>query len=239
MSFMYCPALDNYVPKIKAIKFSLLSEARWMRLLSGLGKPYEHIIEGFIEIANYWNTDNCESKDREVTIKWIAEKLNETPQNINKWLPRIYQDLFELNDSRPELFASEGEILCCFLLSGFEYDRTCAFSFGVPTIPHRGDSLSFRFTNAALDCESFYIQDVRFSRFFGETNIFIHCDPRNSYRSTNHYREFLLEKARFMNQINYKTESRANMYLDEMLQFYEKKGYVPSVETIKQEMEEL
>jgi len=121
---MYCPALENYVPKNKEIKFCLFNEARWLRLLIGLGKPYEHIIEGLIEIAEYWHSDICETRERELTIKWIAERLNETPQNINKWLPRIYFDLFELNDSKPELFASEGEILCTFLLSGFEYDRT-------------------------------------------------------------------------------------------------------------------
>ena len=69
--------------------------------------------------------------------------------------------------------------------------------------------------------------------------MFIHCNPKEHFRSTNHYREFLLEKARFMNQIDYKTESEANLYLDEMLQFYEKNGYVPSIETIKQEREEL
>ena len=239
MDIMEMSAFRNYFPKTKEIKFCLFSEARWIRLLSGLGKPYEHIIEGLIKVADYWYSDICQIKERELTIKWIAEKLNETPQNINKWLPRIYKDLFELNDSKPELFASEGEILCCFLLSGFEYDRTCTFSFGLPTIPHRGDTLNFKFVSAALDCDSFYINDIRFSRFYGETNMFIHCNPKEHFRSTNHYREFLLEKARFMNQIDYKTESEANLYLDEMLQFYEKNGYVPSIETIKQEREEL
>ena len=234
---MYCPALENYVPKNKEIKFCLFNEARWLRLLIGLGKPYEHIIEGLIEIAEYWHSDICETRERELTIKWIAERLNETPQNIDKWLPRIYFDLFELNDSKPELFASEGEILCTFLLSGFEYDRTCSFSFGVPTLPHSGDTFSFPFVKAALDWDSFYIKEISFLRFFGDTMIYIHCNPKKKYESTNQYREFLLEKARFMNQIDYKTESKARYYLDDMLRFYDKNGYVPSIETIEKERE--
>lgn len=236
---MDCPALENYVPKNKQIKFCLFSEARWLRLLSGQGKPYEHIIEGFIQIAEYWYSDICEVRERELTIKWIAERLNETPQNINKWLPLIYKDLFELNYSKPQLFASESEILCTFLFSGFEYGRTCSFSFGLPAVPHPDDTLIFEFVKAALDCDYFYIKEITFARDCGNPSITIHTKPKELFERINRYREFLIEKARFMNQIDYETESKSHYYLDEMLRYYENKGYVPSVETIKQEREEL
>ena len=226
---------EKYVPSIRDIKVSLFSEYQWISLLSGRGKPYDHIIDGLVKIGEYWNSEDADREEGAFTMKWMAEKLHESPAHVSKWLRAIYEDLFGLNDSEPELFVADGEILCGFWFSGFREGRSCYFSFGIPALPHVGDNLDFCFVRAALGCDFFYIKDISHNRQGGKTSIMIDCEAGARY---NRFREFLLDKARFMNEIGFMTEHDARPYLDDMLRAYEKKGHVPSVETIIREREE-
>lgn len=226
---------EKYVPSIRDIKVSLFSEYQWISLLSGRGKPYDHIIDGLVKIGEYWNSEDSDREDGAFTMKWMAEKLHETSAHVSKWIRAIYEDLFELNDIEPELFVADGEILCGFLLSGFREERYCFLSFGLPALPHVGDTMDICFVRAALGCDFFYIKGIRHNRQGGKTSIMIDCEAGTEL---NRFREFLLDKARFMNEIGFMTEQNARPYLDDMLRAYEKKGYVPSVETIIREREE-
>lgn len=226
---------EKYIPSIRDIKVSLFSEYQWISLLPNRGKPYNHIIDGLINIGKYWNSDDSESDNGAFTMKWMAEKLHESPAHVSKWIRAIYEDLFELNCSEPELFVDDGEILCEFWFSGFQEERYCSFSFGLPALPHVGDTLDFCFVRAAIGCDFFYIKDIRHYRQGRKTCIEIDCEAGTKY---NKFREFLLDKAQFMNEIGFMTEHNARPYLDDMLRAYEKKGYVPSVETIIREREE-
>ena len=226
---------EKYVPSIRDIKVSLFSEYQWISLLSGRGKPYDHIIDGLVKIGEYWNSEDSDREEGAFTMKWMAEKLHETPAHVSKWLRAIYEDLFALNGSEPALFVADGELHCSFWFTGFREGRSCYFSFGIPALPHVGDNLDFCFVRAALGCDFFYIKDISHNRQGGKTSIMIDCEAGTRY---NRFREFLLDKARFMNEIGFMTEQNARQYLDDMLRAYEKKGHVPSVETIIREREE-
>ena len=229
------PTPEKEVPSIRDIKVSLFSEYQWIGLLSGSGKPYDHVIEGLKQIGEYWNSDDSCNEEGAFTIKWMANKLNESPAHISKWIRAIYEDLFELNGSKPELFLADGDILCSFWFSGFREERSCFLSFGLPALPHVGDHMDCCFVRAALGCDFFYIKGIRHNRQGGKTSILIDCEAGVRY---NKFREFLLDKARFMNEIGFMTEHNAHPYLDDMLRAYERKGYVPSVDTIIREREE-
>ena len=226
---------EKYVPSIREIRVSLFSEYQWIGLLSGRDKPYDHIIKDLIKIGEYWNSDEYDREDGAFTMKWFSDRLNETPAHISKWLRTIYDDLFELNCQEPELFAEKDEILCEFYISGYRDGMACCFNFGLPALPHVGDTLVFPFVKATLDCNYFFIKEISYHRNMGKTRIAIHCEAGVRY---NKFREFLLDKARFMDEIGIMTEYEARPYLDEMLQAYERRGHVPSVETIKREREE-
>ena len=218
-------------PSISDVKASLFSEYQWIGLLSGKGKPYDHIIDGLLKIGEYWNSDNRHHEDGTFTMKWFAERLNETPTHVNKWLRAIYDDLFDLNIDAPELFAAEGEILCEFWFSDCRYNSFCSISLGIPVLPHVGDRLNIIFLRAKLGYDYFYIEEIRYERYLGKTKIIIDCKPGIRY---NKYRELLLDKARFMGEINFRTEYEERSFiLDEMLRVYEIKGHVPSIETLK------
>lgn len=229
------PSPEKYIPSIRDIKVSLFSEYRWIGFLSGRGKPYDHILDGLVKIGEFWNSEDSYSEDGAFTMKWMADKLHESPAHISKWIRTIYEDLFEINNSEPELFVADGEILCDFLFSGFREDRSCSFSFGLPALPHVGDTLDFCFVRAALGCDFFYIRGIRHDRHGGKTSIMIDCEAGTGL---NRFREFMLDKARFMNEIGIMTEYEARPYLDDMLRAYERKGHVPSVEAVIRESEE-
>lgn len=220
---------------IRDIKLSLFSECGWIGLLSGRGKPYDHIIKDLIKIGEYWNSDDYDYSKEPITIKWIAERVNETPAHINKWMRAIYTDILALNSQEPELFAKEGEILCEFWLTDYLNERSCIISFGFAALPHVGDTIDLMFVRAAVGQECFHVIEIKHIRYDGKTKIMIVCKPGYFY---NKYRELLLDKARFMNEIGYMTERNAHTYLDDMLRHYEKKGYIPEVETIIKEREE-
>ena len=229
------PVPEKYIPSIRDIKVSLFSEYQWISLLSGRGKPYDHIIEGLLKIGDIWNSEDSDYENGAFTMKWMAEKLNEAPAHINKWIRAIYDDLFELNSQEPELFSAKGEILCGCWFSGYDKERSCHFNLGLPVLPHAGETLNFTFVRATLNCDYFYIKRISHNRDGGKTRITIECKVGTSY---NQFREFMLDKALFMNEIGFMTEYEAPYNLDEMLQAYERNGHVPSVEEIIRERRE-
>ena len=220
---------EKYIPSTKDVEISLFYEYQWIGLLAGRSKPYDHIINGLLEIGEYWNSEESRQKHGKFTIKWFAERLNETPAHVNKWLHAIYDDLLDLNFDEPELFATEGEILCSFLLSGYSDGHLRLINFGVPVLPRVGETLNFIFARAAVGCDYFYVNEILYERELGKTKIEIVCKAGTMY---NKYRELLLDKARFLDDIDFRTEYDARPYLDEMLQTYARKGHMPSVETI-------
>lgn len=225
---------EKYIPSTKDVEISLFYEYQWIGLLAGRGKPYDHIINGLLEIGKYWNSDESSHEHGKLTMKWFAERLNETPVHVNKWLHAIYDDLLDLNYNEPELFVAEGEIPCSFLLSGYSDGHFRLINFGVPVLPRVGESLNYIFARAAVGCDYFYVNEILYERELGKTKIEIVCKAGTRY---NKYREFLLDKARFLDEIDFRTEYDARPHLDEMLQAYARKGHMPSSEVIQRERE--
>ena len=67
---------------------------------------------------------------------------------------------------------------------------------------------------------------------YGHSTIHIDCSPRYHH---NEYKTWLLEKARFLNDINLWTLPPEELVLDDMLRVYARKGYMPTEEQIRNE----
>ena len=48
------------------------------------------------------------------TLVYYAGALKEKPSTLNKWFRQISNDIFDLNENPPELYAKQDEILCSF-----------------------------------------------------------------------------------------------------------------------------
>lgn len=224
---------ETFVPRINEIERSLFSEYRWIGFLADRGKPYNHIIGGLMEIGRLWNSEEKDNEQGAFSMRWMAERLEEKPSKITKWIRLIYNDLLELNMDEPHLFAGPGEILCEFLFEG-NYDSYYV-AFGVPCIPRVGDKVDFQFLEAVIGLRMYVVREVTISREKGETHINVHCRIGTEY---NLYREFIRSKATFMGELDLMTEWREKCFLDEMLMIYGEKGYMPSAEEIKRKRKE-
>lgn len=125
--------------------------------------------------------------------------------------------------------------MCEFWFRGCRYDSSYCFNLGMPALPHVGDTLLFNFIRAVSGYNYFYIKEILYERDLGKTKIIIECEQGIRY---NKFREFLLDKARFLNDIDIMEEYESRFYLDEMLQTYARKGLMPSAETIQRERED-
>ena len=67
---------------------------------------------------------------------------------------------------------------------------------------------------------------------YGHSTIHIDCCPRYHH---NEYKTWLLEKARFLNDINLWTLPPDELVLDDMLRAYARKGHMPTEEQIRNE----
>lgn len=209
----------------------IFNEYEWLMLLKGRNKPYEEILDPLYDIARKERYEDEELADIKITMKWLGEHLKVNTSKLSKWITLMYNDIVALNESDPKLFIRSGQFLCHFSLSSYRNDYM-QFYLGLDYIPRKDDSLSFYFAKASIDVSNFIITDVTIDHEYGHSTIHIDCSPRYHH---NEYKTWLLEKARFLNDINLWTMPPDELVLDDMLRTYARKGEMPSEEQVRNE----
>ena len=209
----------------------IFNEYEWLLLLKGRNNPYESILDPLHEIARKERYEDEELADTKVTMKWLCEYLKINTSKLSKWLTLMYNDIIALNESNPELFIRPGQFLCHFYLT-CSRNNYMQFYLGLDYVPRKGDNLTFYFAKAILDNGHFTVTDVTIDHEYGHGTIRINCCPRFEY---NEYKNWLLEKAHFLNDINSWTQPTDEQLLDDMLRAYAKRGRMPSEDQIKSE----
>lgn len=95
---IFIPNQEQYKLGTVDVLNVLVSEYQWLNLLVDTGKSYEALILLLIQ-----------ESDREMytgfgAIKKVSQTLNESQSKITKWILAAYNDLFELNYEKLELF---------------------------------------------------------------------------------------------------------------------------------------
>lgn len=169
----------------------LRSMIKWSEVLlqQNNGKPYNEFLEWIIEKQYFKNIEG-------IPIKKIAVLSNYSNVKISKWLREIYNDILELNQKNPILFYVE---------KGFNvelhfehYDDYCIFNFTLPTVPRIYDRIGFYFIKAAMGTNYFWVKDIMYYIEENEVQIIISLHGN----ILNKYRELMLDKALFNNEIN-------------------------------------
>ena len=192
----------------------LADQVQWMKLIRDEDKAYTRLID---YLVTKWEPENILfPNDIEIeTVAYCAGELNEKSATVNKWFRQIYNDIFDLNERHPELFATPEEHLCSFIYNSKQDKSGFWFNLGVKSIPRVGDCFSFYFARAVTDTYDFVVKDVTHRSQNGRVEIEIELVDR--LHNANSYRKLLIDKARFLRLISIEDLYDSEYHLDDKL----------------------
>ena len=204
--------IEEYNPTARKLVFSLSSEYKWLELLKNNGKEYEPILDYLIDLGKRYEQDIDIDNCKKYQSKTISTITGINSLKIKKLLEDIYNDIFKMNYSNPELFKNDGKYLYDLCFSNLSYFSHFYVWFSVMLNPF--NSFDFSFINAKVDNSTFWVHSVNHYHEYGKRVVRAYLYGGYS----NKYRELLFEKARFMKDISYKKMSEIFDYQsDEIL----------------------
>ena len=168
-------------------------------------KPYFDFLKWLIEIN--FNKD----KEGKIIIKKLAAEYKEDAAKITKWLREIYDDIFDLNYDRPDLFQSDGIKVELYIK---HFDNYSFFNLTMSVVPSEFETIRFPFVRAQVGTDNLWVKKVE--HLIEENNIEIRLSLDGGM--SNRYREFTIDKALFQGKIGYwNTHNMYSFELDEAL----------------------
>ena len=186
--------IQEYRPATKEILFALESEYQWLDLLKSRGKPYDSLIE----LIQEYGAKSDSSISVTLSIKSIAERINRKAIEVTKWLNEMYKELFDLNETSPELFASAEGFPCEFIFTEALNKHSVCFTLWMQTKLAAGEHFVWTFINPKLGTGIYYVDTVEHSHENGK-----HLQTyylKSGYFKP--YRKYLLDKGLFLDLIS-------------------------------------
>lgn len=206
---------EEYKPSARELVFCLTSEYQWLELLKNNGKVYEPVLDYLIDLGKQYEEDVDNDESKKYQSKSISAATGFNSSKIKKFLAEIYNDIFELNYSKPELFNNGDKYLYEMCFSYFSFNGY--FYLWLPVMLKPFDRFDFHFVYAKLKTSSFWVEDVSHRHEYGKT--IVDVSLKGGY--PNKYRELLLEKVKFLNDISFhEIINISDFQLDEKLKRY-------------------
>ena len=200
----FCPMEINKCLRFPNLFIYLSEEPQWLKLLLDGGKPYDTFLQEMIMHGERTYEENKALPKGYNTAKRISERLGLKPGLVNKWIYKIAEDLISLNDARPNLFYTEGEIPCS--IRGCYFGEWFHWFLSLPVLPRTGDSFDFRLANLFVGYSSFTVNGVTFFREAGMTCIQINL--KQGYGGL--YKTLQRQRARLLGLTDYSIKSYLN-----------------------------
>jgi len=153
-------------------------------------KPFANFLHWLIE-KNFYK-----EQTEKITIKKIAADFNCDSAKVTKWIKEIYDEIFELNFDRPELFMGDGVNLSLYIRY---YDNGCTFYTSFPVIPREFETIKFPFVKGILGIDHFWVKKIEHQIEENNATVTLWLEGG----TLNKYREFALDKALFQGWINF------------------------------------
>jgi hypothetical protein len=178
-------------------------------LVNSSDKPYAEFLNWLLE-ANFFNDRNGK-----INLTKLASSFKSETSKITKWIRQIYEDIFELNETQPQFFQTEG-IKVTFAAK--HNDNYCVFNTCLPLVPREFESIHFYFFKGKMGLYRFWVKNIEHS--IQENIISTTINLESDY--VNKYREFLLEKALFHEWIGFIDVYKKSSYEidNDLRQFY-------------------
>ena len=115
------------------------------------GKAYSDFLRGLID-KNFYN-----DRTEKIAIKKIAADFKTDTAKVTKWIKEIYEQIFELNYDKPELFQGNGVKVGMYMK---HYDSSCIFYISLPALPREFETIRFPFAKAQVGVDHFWVKKV-------------------------------------------------------------------------------
>ena len=172
-------------------------------------KPYSDFLRQLIGL-NFYN-----ERTEKIPIKKIAADLKTDTAKATKWLKAIYEQIFELNFDKPELFQKNGVKVCMYMRY---FDSSCTFYTSLPVLPREFETVNFPFAKAKTGTERYWVKRVEHEISGDIADVTLWLDGE----TLNKYHEFALDKALFQGWIHFMDvyDKTSNELDDELKRLY-------------------
>jgi len=153
-------------------------------------KPYIDFLKWLIE-KNFFN-----DRTEKISIKKIATDFKSDSTKVTKWIKIIYEEIFELNFDKPELFQGDGIRLSMYIR---HYDNGCTIYTSLPVLPREFETIRFPFVKGKVGTDQFWVKKVEHQIEDDIATVTLWLDGG----TLNKYREFALDKALFQGWIHF------------------------------------
>jgi hypothetical protein len=206
----------RYQASTQDIFIALTSEAQWLDLL-------EITDEKILKLIHIIQAEGRKADDEQgdsPSMKMIAKEIGTNATNVSEWVVQLYNDLWKLNWQKPELFY-DGALICeCYFKGGLDR-QYCYFELGLQHPFTPGDNFNWVFLRGKFPLMAFHVTSVGHEHINGKMKTFINF----KFGYGNQYRDMLLEKAHFLELVNYDELIDLPDYkIDELLQHRVEKG---------------
>ena len=185
----------NHEPSTHEIFTCLSQMVSYSKILldSNPDKPYVDFLSWLLEVNFH------KDSEEKISIKKLAADYKIQTAKVTKWIADIYQDIFEINWDKPELFYGSGVKVTLYMK---HYDDHCSFCITMPVVPREFEEVRFYFAKAKMGIDFFWVKKVEHEvRDDGiEVTIWLQGGFLNKYR------EFALHKALFQGWIGFMDE---------------------------------
>jgi hypothetical protein len=180
-----------HIPTTQEIFHCLSRAIEWCRNLRQVAgdKPYRDFLDWLITREMF-----PKGPDK-ITVVKLAKDSKASSRNIKLWVAQIYDDIFELNETSPELFQKDGIKVSMYFKN---FDSFAGLDISVTCIPREHEQVSFPFVKAKVGTDLFYVDMVR--NEFGPDHT-VEIWVKGGF--VNKYRELILNKAEFQGRIGW------------------------------------
>jgi len=153
-------------------------------------KPYINFLNWLIE-KNFYN-----DRTEKITVKKMATDFKSDSTKVTKWIKEIYEEIFELNFDRPELFQGNGIRVGMYIRN---YDDGCYIYTTMPVLPREFETVKIPFVKGKVGTDLFWVKKVEHEIEDDIAKVTLWLDGG----ILNKYREYALDKALFQGWIHF------------------------------------
>ena len=211
-----------FKPSTLQILSSLKSEHQWLDLVTGEFSNYHNLIDEVHRLA-------CKDRYEKTSIKEISERTGHKPSVVTRFLHKVYERIWEINEEQPQLFSGPGIQYELQFIDSYQTQYSY-FTMWLEVPLNYGDRFEWHFIRSRQDGYSYYVDNIKHALNQGKltTTVTLRAGTFNSYR------KMLYDKACFFELLSIEEKFHLSEYEMDRLLIHrvenDRNGYPESLE---------